>query len=93
MKNMSQDLQNICSRTKKNTSRNFEICVEKQIRVELKKKYSSRERENEDLERQLSSASYDSSEFLFRRRHEYKRAIDIKEFILAVLKNSSVLKS
>ena len=29
----------------------------------------------EDLERQLSSASYDSSEFLFWRRDEYKRTL------------------
>ena len=32
----------------------------------------------EDLERQLSSASYDSSEFLFRRLDEYKRAREVK---------------
>ena len=46
MKNMSRDLQNICSRTKKkNTSRNFEIWVEKNgSRVE-KKILESRKRE------------------------------------------------
>ena len=93
MKNMSQDLQNICSRTKKKHESKFWNLCRKTNSSRVEKKYSSRERENEDLERQLSSASYDSSEFLFRRRHEYKRAIDIKEFILAVLKNSSVLKS
>ena len=32
----------------------------------------------EDLERQLSSASYDSSEFLFRRLDEYKRTREVK---------------
>ena len=32
----------------------------------------------EDLKRQLSSASYDSSEFLFRRLDEYKRTREVK---------------
>ena len=37
--------------------------------------FSSPLRLIEDLERQFSSASYDSSEFLFWRRDEYKRTL------------------
>ena len=40
--------------------------------------FSSLARLIEDLERQLSSASYDSSEFLFRRLDEYKRTREVK---------------
>ena len=36
-----------------------------------------------DLERQLSSASYDTSEFLFRRLHEYKRTREVKGVFLS----------
>ena len=51
MKNMTRDLQNICSRTKE--KKRVEILKfesKKKMRVELKKKkkYSSRERENAD---------------------------------------------
>ena len=40
--------------------------------------FSSFARLIEDLERQLSSASYDNSEFLFRRLDEYKRTREVK---------------
>ena len=118
MKNMTRDLQNICSRTKE--KKRVEILKfesKKKMRVELKKKKNTRvEKERtltscvvnrclhftdtrfrskvvvcwlpniadfffslgrliEDLERQLSSASYDSSEFLFGRLDEYKRTL------------------
>ena len=36
-----------------------------------------------DLERQLSSASYDTSEFLFRRLDEYKRTREVKGVFLS----------
>ena len=45
---MSRDLQNICSRTKKKTRVEILKFESKKMRVELKKKYSSRERENAD---------------------------------------------
>ena len=38
----------------------------------------------EDLERQLSSASYDTSEFLFRRLDEYKKTREVKSQLAVI---------
>ena len=82
---MSRDLQNICSQTKKNTSREREItdqlCCQSMSSLHRYKLpniadfFFSLGGLIEDLERQLSSASYDRSEFLFWRHDEYKRTL------------------
>ena len=71
---MSRDLQNICSRTKKKTRVEILKFESKKMGVELKKKYSSRERENAD---QLCCLSMSSL-------HRYELSLRKHPFLLAL---------